>query len=374
MKDQKNVRIVIFIYFFLATHCLVFAQDSGVWRGSLDINLNGSVTTYYDGVASGTPLSGANLGAITSTSTLTLQNPYLFSFKNGGCDVTSGRMFYRIYRVGVTPPSYSTYSAFTFNCDCANGCWRSGFGCGTGDQELGNSSAGAYVNLLALAKANDAAPGTYNFDVYWEISSSCGTKTRGTSGSPIRGTFTAAAALPVEISSFRARSTVSSIDLYWETASEHNNNYFEIQRSTDAHNWTALEKVSSQNGDAQYNQSYTYTDQRPAKNVNYYRLRQVDFDGKFEYSKVVQARVGVSLGVQVSPNPVSETLWLTLESETQTSASRIQILDSYGRLLKEWNLNEVPAQQAFPLDLSDIPSGLLFLQIDSQEARRIVKQ
>ncbi|MBK8427460.1 MAG: T9SS type A sorting domain-containing protein [Lewinellaceae bacterium] len=65
---------------------------------------------------------------------------------------------------------------------------------------------------------------------------------------------------------------------------------------------------------------------------------------------------------------------MTLESETQTSASRIQILDSYGRLLKEWNLNEVPAQQAFPLDLSDIPSGLLFLQIDSQEARRIVKQ
>lgn len=201
-----------------------------------------------------------------------------------------------------------------------------------------------------------------------------GTHFNSASGSNFKIIFTTAAVLPVALIKFDAKPSGKHVHLSWETASERNNHYFEVQRSTDMLHWTALDWVLSHNGNASFIQSYTYIDERPNKEVNYYRLLQVDFDGKFEYSKIVQSRVGDGHGVLVSPNPVGKTLQLTLESETQASAMHVQILDSYGRLLKEWNLNVIAAQQAFQLDLSDIPSGMLFLRIDGQDARRIIKQ
>ncbi len=180
---------------------------------------------------------------------------------------------------------------------------------------------------------------------------------------------------PVELLNFDVTPVEkNAVHLAWETASEHNNNYFEVQRSTDTHNWTALEKVSSQNSNAQYNQSYTYTDQRPAKGVNYYRLRQVDFDGSFEYSKVVQARIGLVPEIYVSPNPAGETVSLTLETTDVETDTHVQILDAYGRLLREWRFADIHTNQALSLDLAGLPAGILLLRVDGAEAKRIIKQ
>ncbi len=365
---MKNVLFAIL--FFLMNISFLLA-NSGIYDDAIRVQVNnGGTTEYYFGSrctdgnggcagsnsSTSTNFAGANAG--TGIYSLKITWVEVRTFKNGTDDITGANLFYRVYPSGGNPAFVQEGIAFGANLGGDDQRWTE-----TLNIEL---TTGLLTSTAYTLEIYSTAPFTYT--------SGSGTHFNNASGSNFKMTFTTNSTFPVELTKFDAKPSGGKVNLAWETASEDNNNYFEVQRSTDAHNWTALEKVSSQNGNAQFNQSYTYTDQRPTKNVNYYRLRQVDFDGSFEYSKVVQASVGKSLGIQVSPNPVSNTLWLTLETDTQASASRIQILDSYGRLLKEWNLNEVPAQQAFPLDLSDIPSGLLFLQIDGQEARRIIKQ
>jgi len=89
--------------------------------------------------------------------------------------------------------------------------------------------------------------------------------------------------LPVEMTVFKGRLDNGKTFLTWETASEINNDYFEVEHNTDGRTFTMLDKVQG-NGTTSNTNKYEYLDKNPASNDNYYRLKQVDFDGAFEYS------------------------------------------------------------------------------------------
>lgn len=94
------------------------------------------------------------------------------------------------------------------------------------------------------------------------------------------------AALPVRLMSFSGKQVENRVLLGWQTTFESNSDYFVVERSADAKSFEALGRVASR-GFSDSFQSYGFTDEAPLKGTNYYRLRQVDRDGKFENSKIL---------------------------------------------------------------------------------------
>ncbi|EJF11150.1 SGNH/GDSL hydrolase family protein [Pontibacter sp. BAB1700] len=92
--------------------------------------------------------------------------------------------------------------------------------------------------------------------------------------------------LPVELHSFKGKPTQSGVQLDWETASEQDNAYFEVQRSQTATEFAVIGRVEG-SGTTSLPQSYTFQDTEAGNGVNYYRLRQVDFDGTDNFSPVL---------------------------------------------------------------------------------------
>jgi hypothetical protein len=94
-------------------------------------------------------------------------------------------------------------------------------------------------------------------------------------------------ALPIELISFEAKmNTNKQVDIFWATASELNNDFFTIERSADGVNWEIVTTATGA-GNSIYRIDYAAYDSRPLSGISYYRLKQTDFDGAFEYSNIV---------------------------------------------------------------------------------------
>jgi hypothetical protein len=141
------------------------------------------------------------------------------------------------------------------------------------------------------------------------------------------------APLPVELLSFSAQpNDEGNIDIYWETSSETNNDYFAVQRSNDGINFSEIGRVSGA-GTSQILNSYSYTDEDPLSGRSYYRLRQVDFDGMYKFSDIVRVDLQGQLRLTAFPNPVKEDKFL-LDFHTQLeSPTYISLHDRTGRLI-----------------------------------------
>lgn len=112
------------------------------------------------------------------------------------------------------------------------------------------------------------------------------------------------AALPIELLTFDAQLDNKVVNLYWQTASEINNHYFVVEKSTDGNEWT---EVLEQNGAGNSNNIIDYfdIDYTPFIGKSYYRLKQVDFDGNSSYSNIVPIinKNNESQGINIFPNP-----------------------------------------------------------------------
>lgn len=98
--------------------------------------------------------------------------------------------------------------------------------------------------------------------------------------------YSIACVLPIELVSFEGRSYKYYNQLTWVTVTETNNDYFLIERSEDAYNWDSIGKVYG-SGDSHTSIFYTFKDNSYSNTLNYYRLKQVDKNGKYEYSDII---------------------------------------------------------------------------------------
>ncbi|WP_152981702.1 T9SS type A sorting domain-containing protein [Hymenobacter sp. AT01-02] len=140
--------------------------------------------------------------------------------------------------------------------------------------------------------------------------------------------------LPVQLVSFAARSTGGQVYLQWATASEINSASFAVERSVDGHSFEQVALVAAA-GTSSARRNYTTTDAQPQPGMNYYRLRQVDLDGKTAYSQVLpvdvssgEARQQMDVYGSLAGQP---SLNVTMRVNGQCQA--IRVLDSMGRLL-----------------------------------------
>ena len=170
--------------------------------------------------------------------------------------------------------------------------------------------------------------------------------------------------LPIELLSFTGIYTDPYVHLKWVTASEKNNAYFMIERSA---NGRDFEKFSEVKGFGQSNEQINYTldDITPFRGVNYYRLVQVDIDGKQSISRIIAVYTDRKSQLSVYPNPTKGIIYV---SQTDVSDAPIEIINQLGEVVLKSNLSSSAA-----LDLGNLPQGIYVLRTSSGDIQRVAK-
>ncbi|MEM9327941.1 MAG: T9SS type A sorting domain-containing protein, partial [Bacteroidota bacterium] len=155
--------------------------------------------------------------------------------------------------------------------------------------------------------------------------------------------------LPVEYSALRAYAAEDEVVLEWSTASEENNDRFLIERSSGQDDFVVIGEVQGA-GDAQTTQDYLFRDEAPMPGLNLYRLRQIDFDGGFELSRVLVVHFvpNTEGSILLYPNPALDRVTVD-RSEVPTGLVELHVVDMTGRLMLERVLKD---SQATSLDFS----------------------
>ncbi len=173
--------------------------------------------------------------------------------------------------------------------------------------------------------------------------------------------------LPVELVFFKATKQDEFTRLTWATATETNNSHFEIQRSADAREWKALGEVKGA-GTTQKPQQYEFTDVRPPAGLSYYRLRQVDFDGQYEYSPVVAvSRKGEGYSFAVFPNPASDRLQAVLPPGREGAV--VELYNGQGQRIRQQQLLSDSGREE--VRLTGLLPGLYYLFILDGKGRQL---
>ncbi|HFA50831.1 MAG TPA: T9SS type A sorting domain-containing protein, partial [Bacteroidetes bacterium] len=187
-------------------------------------------------------------------------------------------------------------------------------------------------------------------------------------------------ALPVELIDFKVFKEKTHILLEWRTASETNNRGFEIQSSVGSlqstvRNWKTLGFVAGQ-GNSAGQHDYQFLDKNPQPGINYYRLRQMDFDGRFSFSKIISVEWDGAdgNGFSVFPNPVSRGV-LYLEMPFQNEKEwELTLINAIGQTVRQASFQNVETS-VYEWKIPDLPTGVYWLQMqDGQRswAQRVV--
>mgnify|MGYP000253525652 CR=1 FL=1 len=179
--------------------------------------------------------------------------------------------------------------------------------------------------------------------------------------------------LPVELIYFRGEKTDKGVLLTWETGSERDNKGFEVQVSRPSSiglEWETLGFVNG-NGTTQVSHLYEYLDNEPQTGVNYYRLKQIDFNEDFYHTKEIAIEyedTGVP-GFNVYPNPTTD--YLTIEANAQTQVIRdIELYNITGQLVRQQVIDN---KTSVLLDIQDLPNGTYIVRINQTVNTKIIK-
>lgn len=173
--------------------------------------------------------------------------------------------------------------------------------------------------------------------------------------------------VPVELASFSASPVENGVMLNWSTASENNNKGFDIERSEDGKNFNKIASVAG-NGTTNEENNYTYIDHSKFSGHVFYRLKQVDLNGEFEYSNIVEVNVGIpgefSLA-QNYPNPFNPSTKISFSISREGPVS----LKVYNVLGKEVatlvNENIVPGYYSVNFSGANLSSGVYLYRLES---------
>jgi Secretion system C-terminal sorting domain len=180
---------------------------------------------------------------------------------------------------------------------------------------------------------------------------------------------------PIELSGFFAKINADNqVILDWQTAMERNNAYFDIERSSDGQHFKSIGQVKSF-GNTVSGNNYQHADREPLEGVAYYRLKQMDNDGTFDYSPIVSVNKDKAKSkARIISNPVAQVLEIGLSKAENTSLTLV-ITDLLGRTVaQETRLQNT--QTLLTMDVSQLTSGVYVLKVvgkDVQETLKFVK-
>ncbi len=177
--------------------------------------------------------------------------------------------------------------------------------------------------------------------------------------------------LPVEILSFTGHNEKGHNFLEWLTASETNNAWFVIEKSDDGENFEEIGKIKGA-GNSVDKKFYSYTDENPFAGISYYRLRQVDYDGYYTYSKTISLTNAIIYPLAVSPNPARDMLNYDLDLTTQADLN-ICVTDLPGKIVRQEQVKGSAGKSKSGFDISSLAPGMYFFCISSPALHSRVK-
>ncbi len=172
---------------------------------------------------------------------------------------------------------------------------------------------------------------------------------------------------PVKLLSFTGEKVGTFNQLHWTTATEQNNKGFIIQRSADGENFSSLGFVGSKapGGSSTANLSYVFDDGNPFSGTTYYRLKQMDYDGKSTLSNIVMLKGVKNTKLSISafyPNPVQNKATLVVASPNNNEV-QIMITDLAGKIVKQIPFRLLSGDNIILLKLEDLSKGTYVLKI-----------
>ncbi|MFQ3599125.1 MAG: T9SS type A sorting domain-containing protein [Chloroherpetonaceae bacterium] len=172
--------------------------------------------------------------------------------------------------------------------------------------------------------------------------------------------------LPVELTSFTGRRTEQGVELAWRTASELNNAGFEVERKSQGATWNTLGFVRG-NGTTTEAQSYAFLDRTASGKVQY-RLKQIDFDGQFEYSNIIEVDAGLPKQFALEqnyPNPFNPTTIINYQLPMASNVS-LKIYDVLGKEVATLvNARQEAGTYNVNFNGSNLTSGVYFYRLQA---------
>jgi hypothetical protein len=169
---------------------------------------------------------------------------------------------------------------------------------------------------------------------------------------------------PVQLVSFSAHQKGNGVSLDWSTSQELNNSYFQIERSADgSSNWTVLATINGA-GNSQVAKSYNALDANPLSGSNYYRLKQVDINGDYEYSRIINVKISIQkTSILVLANPFHNTLSVNFVSAAPQIVSA-RLIDITGKevAMEQWSVSNGNSTKDFS-NVSGLEHGMYILTI-----------
>lgn len=156
--------------------------------------------------------------------------------------------------------------------------------------------------------------------------------------------------LPVELIAFNAVAVDNSFTrCTWATASEHNNDFFTVERSHDAISFEPVGNVAGA-GHSNTVLRYNFDDPAPHPGTSYYRLRQTDLDGTVSYTSPIPVTFTSSVSITLFPNPNNGAL--TIQRTDSSARLPLQLVDASGRVVRKWELQEGEGRLQTNLDIA----------------------
>jgi hypothetical protein len=176
--------------------------------------------------------------------------------------------------------------------------------------------------------------------------------------------------LPIKLLSFNAVKQNKTVNLTWETATELNSSHFDVQTSRNGTDWQSIGTVAAA-GNSNTTQRYSFLHASPGKGINYYRLKLVDIDAKFEFSPTRTISFSTATTITISPNPTADKVFI---SSGNTGTVQLTVYSAEGRSIQSFN-NFVLGSS---IDMRGYTAGIYLLKItdkdDNTEVMRVVKK
>jgi hypothetical protein len=221
----------------------------------------------------------------------------------------------------------------------------------------------SYLNQVVDVKANP----TYAFVIDKKIPATFGAT---------RFTLQFKEPIPVKISEFNALKVQSKSEISWTTENEFNTERFEVERSTDKIIFTAIANISKQ-ASAKGASNYAYTDNSPESGLNYYRLKQVDLEGKLTYTdtlsvlhgRMVVAVAETQLKLSIYPNPTVDKLVVNLPDGSDQDGVTMSVYDMQGNKVKSTRYEH---KKELEQNVSDLTANIYLLEIRDSKTNQLI--
>ena len=173
--------------------------------------------------------------------------------------------------------------------------------------------------------------------------------------------------MPVETKYLNVYKKGKTVELLWATASETNNDYFTIERSGDGKSYDAIGTIDGA-GNSSKEISYEFVDEKPLSGINYYRIKQTDFDGQYSYSDIRSVRFKGLNNVNVTPRTTEGQINITTDLEAYT----IDIHNAAGQVVKTFPAMGLDQT----ISIESLVAGVYYIRINSgteSETLRVIK-